>query len=135
MTQKCVSKLAIKKYNEEYGKKPLQYKKSARKKVKTMGYLPTLYDVKGLPKFHSKKQGNFSYTTNQTNGNIKISQENSTFYLHIPNFKKELKSSFTETFLWTGSLRKLPSNEKEINTSFLYPLITSVQNRTIKRKT
>ena len=43
---------AIKKYNEVHAKKTLQYKKSVRKKMKTIGYIPTLYDVKGLPKFH-----------------------------------------------------------------------------------
>lgn len=79
---------ALKKYNETYAKKPLQYKKSARKKAKTIGYVPTLYDVKGLPKFHSKKQGKLSYTTNQTNGNIKITQENGVFLLRIPKFQE-----------------------------------------------
>ncbi|GAA3329272.1 hypothetical protein GCM10020331_076660 [Ectobacillus funiculus] len=39
--------------------------------MKTIGYIPTFRDIKGVPKFHSKKQGKFSYTTNQTNGNIK----------------------------------------------------------------
>ncbi len=63
---------AIQKYNEEYAKRPIQYKKSVCKKMKTSGYIPTFRDIKGVPKFHSKKQGKFSYTTNQTNGNIKI---------------------------------------------------------------
>ncbi|HDX9580372.1 TPA: helix-turn-helix domain-containing protein, partial [Bacillus pseudomycoides] len=32
---------AIKKYNETYAKQPIQYKKSVRKKMKTIGYVPT----------------------------------------------------------------------------------------------
>ncbi|MFB9760855.1 hypothetical protein ACFFMS_21515, partial [Ectobacillus funiculus] len=79
---------AIQKYNEEYAKKPMQYKKSVRKKMKTMGYIPTFRDIKGVPKFHSKKQGKLSYTTNQTNGNIKIRQENGECFLCIPKFKE-----------------------------------------------
>jgi putative transposase len=79
---------AIQKYNEEYAKKPMQYKKSVRKKMKTIGYIPTFRDIKGVPKFHSKKQGKLSYTTNQTNGNIKIWQENGECFLCIPKFKE-----------------------------------------------
>ncbi|AQQ51957.1 RNA-guided endonuclease InsQ/TnpB family protein [Planococcus lenghuensis] len=76
---------AIKKYNETYGKRPLQYKKSVQKKMKA-GYVPSLRDVKGLPKFHSKKQGGFSYTTNQTNGNIRIESRDGATFLRIPKF-------------------------------------------------
>ena len=97
---------AIKKYNEVYGKKPMQYKKSARKKMKTMGYTPTLYDIKGLPKFHSKKQGNFSYTTNQTNGNIKISQENGEFLLCIPKFQEGIPIMLHRDLPKNGMIKK-----------------------------
>lgn len=78
---------AVKKYNEEFAKKPLQYKKAAKKKIKTIGYTPTIKDIKGLTKFHSKKQGKFSYTTNQTNGNIKIIEKDNDVYLCIPKFQ------------------------------------------------
>ncbi|WP_141432615.1 RNA-guided endonuclease TnpB family protein [Bacillus sp. 03113] len=79
---------SMKKYNERYGKKPLQYKKSVYKRMRTIGYVPTLRDIKGMPKFHSRKNGKFSYTTNQTNGNIKMTQENGDFYLCVPKFQE-----------------------------------------------
>ncbi|WP_052342841.1 RNA-guided endonuclease InsQ/TnpB family protein [Bacillus sp. EB01] len=78
---------AVKKYNDGFAKKSMQYKKAVRKKMRTTGYVPTLRDMKGLPKFHSKKQGKFSYTTNQTNGNIKIVQRNDQSLLCIPKFR------------------------------------------------
>jgi putative transposase len=84
---------AVKKYNDEFAKKPMQYKKAVRKKMRTTGYVPTLRDMKGLPKFHSKKQGKFSYTTNQTNGNIKIVQKNEQFLLCIPKFRNGIPIS------------------------------------------
>jgi putative transposase len=97
---------AIKKYNEEYAKKPLQYKKSARKKQKTIGYTPTIRDIKGLPKFHTKKQGKFSYTTNQTNGNIKITQTNGEFYLCIPKFQEGIKIEMHRELPVHGIIKK-----------------------------
>lgn len=82
---------ALKKYNEEYAKKLMQYKKSVRKKMQTIGYKPTFRDIKGIPKFHSKKKGKFSYTTNQTNNNIKILQKEEGIYLCIPKFQEGIK--------------------------------------------
>lgn len=97
---------AIKKYNEEYAKKPLQYKKSVRKKMKTIGYVPTIRDIKGLPKFHSKKQGKFSYTTNQTNGNIKITQGNGEFLLCIPKFQEGIPIVLHREIPMDGTIKK-----------------------------
>ncbi|MCL6603116.1 MAG: transposase [Paenibacillus sp.] len=79
---------AIKKYNEQYAKKPIQYKKSIQNKIKNEGYIPNVRDIKGLPKFHSKKQGKLSYTTNQTNGNISVVKNgNDGYLLRIPKFQ------------------------------------------------
>lgn len=97
---------AIKRYNEDYAKKPMQYKKSVRKKMKTIGYTPSVRDIKGLPKFHSKKQGKFSYTTNQTNGNIKVSQTNGLFYLHAPKFQKGIEMVVHRDFPIDGVIKK-----------------------------
>lgn len=97
---------SIKKYNETYAKRPLQYKKSVRKKIKTIGYVPTLRDIKGMPKFHSKKQGKLSYTTNQTNGNIKITQENGCYYLCIPKFQEGIPIQLHRELPCDGMIKK-----------------------------
>ncbi|MFC6601751.1 helix-turn-helix domain-containing protein [Ectobacillus funiculus] len=97
---------AIQKYNEEYAKKPMQYKKAVRKKMKTIGYIPTFHDIKGVPKFHSKKQGKFSYTTNQTNGNIKIRQENGECFLCIPKFKEGISMILHRDVPFDGVIKK-----------------------------
>lgn len=56
---------AIKKYNEDYGwKEKPEYKKSSIRRAKNTDYTLSFRDLKGLPKFHSKKKGKFSYTTN-----------------------------------------------------------------------
>ncbi|MDP7979558.1 RNA-guided endonuclease InsQ/TnpB family protein [Bacillus sp. WLY-B-L8] len=97
---------AIKKYNETYAKQPIQYKKSVRKKMKTIGYVPTLKDIKGMPKFHSKKQGKLSYTTNQTNGNIKITQENGAYFLCIPKFQEGISIHLHRELPIDGIIKK-----------------------------
>jgi len=97
---------ALKKYNKEFAKKSMQYKKSVRKKMQTIGYVPTFRDIKGLPKFHSKKQGKFSYTTNQTNGNIKLTQENGQFLLCIPKFRDGIAINLHRDFPFEGRIKK-----------------------------
>lgn len=106
---------AIKKYNEEYATKPLQYKKSIKKKIKTMGYRPNLRDIKGLAKYHSKKQGKFSYTTNQTNENIKIIQQNGDFYLRIPKFKEGIKIVMHRALPADGFIKKATIKKEGVN--------------------
>ncbi|WP_198038574.1 RNA-guided endonuclease InsQ/TnpB family protein [Planococcus lenghuensis] len=96
---------AIKKYNETYAKRPLQYKKSVRKKMKT-GDMPSLQDVKGLPKFHSRKQGKFSYTTNQTNGNIRIGEKGGATFLRIPKFPEGLRLNLHRALPSDGIIKK-----------------------------
>lgn len=54
---------AIKKYNKENAVKK-QYKKRAIKRSKTLGIQPGYRDLKGMPSFKSKKEGCFSFTTN-----------------------------------------------------------------------
>ncbi|OCA86061.1 hypothetical protein A8F94_14565 [Bacillus sp. FJAT-27225] len=97
---------ALKKYNDEFAKKPVQYKKSVLKKMRTIGYVPTLRDIKGLPNFHSKKQGKFSYTTNQTNGNIKIVQKNEQFLLCIPKFRNGIPIALHRELPFEGIIKK-----------------------------
>jgi len=99
--------VALKKYNNELAKKSMQFKKSVRKKMQTNGYVPTFRDIKGLPKFHSKKQGKFSYTTNQTNGNIKVAQENGQFLLCIPKFQEGIPISFHRGLPFEGCIKKV----------------------------
>ncbi|AQQ54008.1 RNA-guided endonuclease InsQ/TnpB family protein [Planococcus lenghuensis] len=96
---------AIKKYNETYGKRPLQYKKSVRQKM-TDGYAPSLQDVEGLPKFHSKKQGRFSYTTNQTNGNIRIESRDGVTFLRIPKFAEGVSIRLHRALPADGLIKK-----------------------------
>jgi putative transposase len=49
-----------------------QYKKTALKQKKNTGKELTFRDLKGLPKFHSKKNNDFSYTTFNQNGNVQL---------------------------------------------------------------
>ncbi|WML51034.1 RNA-guided endonuclease TnpB family protein [Neobacillus sp. PS3-12] len=49
-----------------------QYKKSALEQKETIGKELLFRDLKGLPKFHSKKNNDFSYTTFNQNGNIQV---------------------------------------------------------------
>lgn len=52
---------ALTKFNNEYDKKT--YNKKTRKKEKTMGVEPNFRELKGMPKFKTKKNNDFSYRT------------------------------------------------------------------------
>lgn len=60
---------AVKKFNEEHDKK--SYTKRSLKRQKTKGIEPTFRDLKGMPRFKSKKNHCFSYTTNNQAGKEK----------------------------------------------------------------
>ena len=47
-----------------------QYKRSALKRQKAMGIAPTFRDLKGMPKFKSRKNSKASYTTFNQGGTI-----------------------------------------------------------------
>jgi len=123
---------AIKKYNEEYAVKPMQYKKSVRKKIKTMGYTPTFRDIKGFPKFHSKKQGKLSYTTNQTNGNIKVTQENGAFYLCIPKFQEGISIDLHRDLPSKGLIKKATIRREGIAYTVSLSVDFPMQKETLK---
>jgi putative transposase len=56
---------ALKKYNEDFAWKENQpYKKLAIRRAKHTDYSLSFRDLKGLPRFHSKKMGKFSCITN-----------------------------------------------------------------------
>ena len=58
---------AIAKFNNKYDKKT--YTKRSRKREKTLGIAPTFKDLKGMPRFKSIKNNDFSYRTyNQSMG-------------------------------------------------------------------
>ncbi|WP_410982399.1 RNA-guided endonuclease InsQ/TnpB family protein [Bacillus cereus] len=107
--------VAIKKYNETYAKRPVQYKKTVRKKMKTIGYVPTLKDIKGMPQFHSKKQGKFSYTTNQINGNIKLKQVNGSYVLCIPKFQEGISIHLHRELPIGGIIKKATMKREGTN--------------------
>ena len=77
---------AIKKFNKEYDKK--SYKKSAMKKVETIGRELTFRDLKGMPSFKSKKKNQNSFTTNNQNGTISIVDGK---YVKLPKLKSLVK--------------------------------------------
>ena len=62
-----------------------QFKKSALKRQKTLGIEPTFRDLKGMPKFHSRKNSKLSYTTFNQGDNIFIDENN---VLHLPLAQK-----------------------------------------------
>ncbi len=82
-----------------------QYKKSALKRQKTLGIEPTFRDLKGMPKFHSRKGSKASYTTFNQNGNIYIKDE----ILYLPSAQK---SSVKVVGLKLNTHRPLPQDSK-----------------------
>jgi len=77
---------AISKFNKESDKKT--YRKSARKKEKTLGKVLTFRDMKGMPSFKSKKDNYQALTTNNQDGTIYIENE---CYLKIPKMKSLIR--------------------------------------------
>ncbi|MCG5105328.1 RNA-guided endonuclease InsQ/TnpB family protein [Oceanobacillus alkalisoli] len=61
-----------------------QYKKSTLKRQKTLGIEPTFRDLKGMPKFKSRKGSTASYTTFNQNGTIYIKDD----ILYLPSAQK-----------------------------------------------
>ena len=85
-------KNALNKFNKEYDKK--SYTKKSKKREKTLGIIPTFKDLKGMPKFKSIKNNDFSYKTNnqlnkRTGEWYSIKLENK--QLKIPKLKSTIK--------------------------------------------
>lgn len=92
---------ALSRYNDIAYMK--QYKKSALKRKKTMEVEPTFRDLKGMPKFHSKKNNDFSYTTYNQNDNIFMQDG----ILHLPTAQK---SNLKEVTAMMTMHRPLPKD-------------------------
>lgn len=93
-------KEAVQRFNQKYDKKT--YTKRAMKRKKTLGIEPTFRDLKGMPRFKSAKNGDFSFTTNNQSNNGKwnlITLQDG--WLHIPKLKTSIKVNVH---------RKLPKN-------------------------
>ena len=71
-------KNAIKKFNDEYDKK--SYTKRSLKRKCTLRVEPTFRDLKGMPRFKSRKNNDFSYTTNNQAG-----KKNDWHYIRLEN--------------------------------------------------
>ena len=80
-----------------------QFKKSALKRQKTLGIEPTFRDLKGMPKFHSRKNSKLSYTTFNQNDNIFIDENG---VLHLPTARK---SKLSEVTIKLNTHRPLPN--------------------------
>lgn len=61
---------ALSEFNKIVSRK--QFQRKALKRKRTEGIEPTWRDLKGLPRFHSRKNNDYSYTTFNQNGNIFI---------------------------------------------------------------
>ncbi|WP_107995727.1 RNA-guided endonuclease InsQ/TnpB family protein [Trichococcus paludicola] len=83
-----------------------QFKKSVLKRQKTLGIEPTFRDLKGMPKFHSRKNSKLSYTTFNQNDNIFIGENN---VLHLPTAQK---SKLSEVTIKLNIHRPLPTNSR-----------------------
>ncbi len=94
---------AITAFNKMAHKK--QYKKSALKRQKTLGIEPTFRDLKGMPKFHARKNSKASYTTYNQNGNIYIKDD----VLYLPSAQK---SSVKVVGLTLHTHRPLPQGSE-----------------------
>ena len=80
---------SVKKFNEAPSR---EYTKRSRRREKSGGTAPTFRDIKGIPKFHCKKDNCYSYTTNSQdtkNGSctVRLSGE----MLHVPKLKTDIK--------------------------------------------
>ncbi len=82
-----------------------QYKKSSLKRQNTLGIEPTFRDLKGMPKFHSRKGSKASYTTFNQDGNIYIEDG----ILYLPTAQK---SSVKVVGLKLNTHRPLPQDSK-----------------------
>jgi putative transposase len=83
-------KNAIKKFNKEYDKK--SYTKRSKKREKTLDIKPTFRDLKGMPKFKSKKNNDFSFkTNNQSRGGKWADIVLDNTLLYIPKLKTPIK--------------------------------------------
>lgn len=84
-------KNAVSKFNKEYDKK--SYIKRSKKRLKTLNLEPTFRDLKGIPKFRSIKNNDFSYTTNNQKNKdgiwATIKLENN--LLSVPKLKTPIK--------------------------------------------
>ncbi|MGL4992319.1 MAG: RNA-guided endonuclease InsQ/TnpB family protein [Sarcina sp.] len=84
-------KNAVSKFNNEHDKK--SYTKRSKKRLKTLNLEPTFRDLKGMPKFRSIKNNNFSYTTNNQKNKAgvwaTIKLENN--LLSVPKLKTPIK--------------------------------------------
>ncbi len=81
---------ALNRFNEDFDKK--SYTKRSLKRQKTRNEAPTFRDLKGMPRFKSIKNGDFSYTTNnQSHGGkwCDITLINS--WLSLPKLKTPVK--------------------------------------------
>lgn len=83
-----------------------QFKKSALKRQKTLGIEPTFRDLKGMPKFHSRKNSKLSYTTFNQNGTIFLDENN---VLHLPLAQK---SKLSEVAIKLNTHRPLPKGSR-----------------------
>lgn len=83
-------KKAMKKFNSQKDKK--SYKKSAKRREKNLGIAPSFKDLKGIPKFKSIKNSDFSYTTNnQSRGGKWKDIELNADLLYLPKLKTPIK--------------------------------------------
>lgn len=92
---------ALSEFNKIASRK--QFKKSALKRKKNTGKELTFRDLKGLPKFHSKKNNDFSYTTFNQKGNIQINA-------NILTLPVAQKSELKEVKVELRMHRELPTN-------------------------
>jgi len=81
---------ALTKFNQEFDKK--SYTKHSLKRKKTLGKEPTFRDLKGMPRFKSIKNGDFSYTTNnQSHGGMWKDITLEKRWLTIPKMKTPIR--------------------------------------------
>lgn len=81
---------ALTKFNKEFDKK--SYTKRSLKRKKTLGVEPTFRDLRGMPRFKSIKNGDFSYTTNnQSHGGMWQDITLEKGWLTIPKVKTPIR--------------------------------------------
>ena len=140
---------AIKKYNEDYGwKDKSEFKKSSIRRAKNTDYTLSFRDLKGLPKFHSKKKGKFSYTTNNykdPKGNyvlyieekINVSTKKIEFFLRLPKIgllKINMHRSLPEGYIVNNVTLKREYDQYMVSINVDFPFETKMKKEVKENK-
>jgi putative transposase len=104
--------------------------------MKTKGYTPTFRDLKGMPSFKSKKNNDYSFTTNNQKGTIKLYSDVATGYTYIviPKLKTPIRILLHRGLIEGATLKSVTISKDilgNFNISLLQEYETTPRKQTI----